>query len=138
MLKYQKHKNQTQLNINEDTPLFENKNINRKLSSDFRLTILEELHKTRHAIPLDKRRMQWEIYWYTLEELATMMYDWAIETGQTNTVCTIYEISYGDNAVGKEFYQLNQDVILKALRLLEEKGKCELILFDDNQGVKFF
>lgn len=37
-----------------------------------------------------------------------------------------------------EFHGLDMNVLMKALKSLESKGKCELIEFDDNQGVKFF
>lgn len=37
-----------------------------------------------------------------------------------------------------EFHNLESEVFIKALKVLENQGKCELMLFDDNQGVKFF
>lgn len=30
------------------------------------------------------------------------------------------------------------NILVKALKQLETKGRCELMEFDDNQGVKFF
>ncbi|XP_055378232.1 vacuolar protein-sorting-associated protein 25 [Condylostylus longicornis] len=138
ILKYHKHKNQSQLNVNDDNELFHNEKLNRKLKIDARQVILETLTKTGHAAPLDKKKDQWEIYWHTLDEWANIIYNWAVETGQTNSVCTLYEISNGDNTTDQKFHGLDEGVILKALKCLEDKGKCELILFDDNQGVKFF
>lgn len=37
-----------------------------------------------------------------------------------------------------EFYGLDQEVLLRALQVLESQKKAEIISFDDNQGVKFF
>lgn len=37
-----------------------------------------------------------------------------------------------------EFYGLDTEIFIKALRVLEDQGKCELMLYDDQQGVKFF
>lgn len=37
-----------------------------------------------------------------------------------------------------EFHGLDMNILIKALKTLEVKGKCELMEFDDNQGVKFF
>jgi len=37
-----------------------------------------------------------------------------------------------------EFYGLDTEVLIRSLRTLEATKKAELILFDDNQGVKFF
>lgn len=37
-----------------------------------------------------------------------------------------------------EFYKLDTEVLTRSLKTLEAKGKAELIIFDDNQGVKFF
>lgn len=37
-----------------------------------------------------------------------------------------------------EFHGLDTEVLIRSLRMLEIAKKAELILFDDNQGVKFF
>lgn len=138
MLKYFKYKNQAVLNIGDDSELWSNESINRKMGADGKLLILEELQKKQNAQPLDKKRTQWEIYWHTLDEWASLIHNWAVENGQTNTVCTLFELTNGDNTDTEEFYGLDQGVLVKALKVLESRGKCELIMFDDNQGVKFF
>uniref|UniRef100_A0A0K8TNG0 Vacuolar protein-sorting-associated protein 25 n=1 Tax=Tabanus bromius TaxID=304241 RepID=A0A0K8TNG0_TABBR len=138
ILKYCKQKNQALINVNEDSELFSNKSIDRELPLKVRNLIFEELCKTGNAGPIDKKRGQWEVYWHTLDEWAKLIYNWAVETGQTNTVCTLFEISNGDNSIGQEFHQLDTEIILKALRHLESQDKCELMLYDDSQGVKFF
>lgn len=59
----------------------------------------------------------------------------AIFPGQLGSVCTFYEIV---NAPDKEFCGIDQDVLLKALRRLEQRKKAEVIHMDDGNGVKFF
>ncbi|XP_058460561.1 vacuolar protein-sorting-associated protein 25 [Malaya genurostris] len=138
VLSYQKHNRQAVLNINEDSELFENKSISRKLSPEGRLWVMEELSKSGNASPVDKRKQQWEVYWHTLEEWSALVYDWVVANGMTNTVCTIYELVSGDTSIGEEFHSLDQEVFKKVLKLLEARGKCEIIAFEDNEGVKFF
>lgn len=102
------------------------------------LQILQRLQSTGHARPLDKKQQEWQVYWHTLEEYGNMIYDYVQETGQTKTVCTLYELSNGDTVEGREFHQIDEDVLVNVLRLLEDKGKCELIELDGSYGVKFF
>ncbi|VEN61865.1 unnamed protein product [Callosobruchus maculatus] len=122
----------------EQIPLFNNATINRKLESKVVISILSELQKTGNAGPLDKSKYRWEVYWHTLEEWASMIYDYINNRGMQNTVVTLYELSQGDDVQDEEFCGIQQDVLIKVLRILENERKCELILDDDIQGVKFF
>lgn len=137
VMKYQKNLKQPILNVNdENTELFINKELNRRLPVDGRQLIMDALEKTAHAAPIDaKKRDQWEIYWFTLNEWANMIHKWATDNAMLGTVCTIFEIANGDNSIDQEFHGLSDDIILKALKRLEETGKCELI---GDEGVKFF
>lgn len=131
--------NQVNININDESgPLFFNKTLNRRLPLEGRQLVLEQLESTEHACALDKKKTQWEIYWYTLDELGNMLYKWASDSGHIGSVCTIYELSKGDDTTGQDFHGIDENVLLKALQKLESSGKCEVISFDDNQGVKFF
>lgn len=138
VLKYFRHNRKSQLTIGEESDLFSNQQIQRKLSNDGILLIMEELEKSGNASPLDKSKLQWEIYWHPLEEWGNIIYKWASDNGMTNTVCTLYEISHGENSTNEEFYGLDESVLRKALKALQVKQKCELMSFDDNEGVKFF
>lgn len=137
VMKYQKSLNQPVININDEkTELFVNKEINRRLNVDGRLLVMDTLEKSAHAAPIDpKKRDNWEIYWYTLDEWANMIYKWVSDNAMLGQVCTVFEISNGDNSTDQEFHGLSDDIVLKALRRLEQSGKCELI---DEEGVKFF
>lgn len=118
--------------------LFSNTAINRKLDTECLLAILSDLQRTQNAIPLDKQRNRWEIYWHTLEEWAAIIYNYINSKGATNSVLTLFELTQGDEVQEEEFCGLDADVLIKVLRVLEAEGKCELMLFDDQQGVKFF
>lgn len=137
VMKYQKAQNQPVINIHdENADLFVNKEINRRMNVDGRSLIMDTMEKTAHAAPLDpKNRDKWEIYWFTLDEWANMIYKWASDNAMLGQVCTVFEIANGDNSVDQEFYGLSDDILLKALRRLEQSAKCELI---DDEGVKFF
>ncbi|XP_045774587.1 vacuolar protein-sorting-associated protein 25-like isoform X2 [Maniola jurtina] len=137
---YLKTTKQSTIDIREsqNSPLFNNSSINRKLSQEAILTILEDMAKNGRAAPVDKSKNVWEIYWHSLDEWGNMIYNWASLNGMTNSVCTLFELREGDNSVGEEFHGLDMNILIKALKSLEVKGKCELMEFDDNQGVKFF
>lgn len=55
-----------------------------------------------------------------------------------NNVVTLYELTQGEDVGEEEFNGMSQDVLIKVLKVLENSRKCELILEDDIQGVKFF
>lgn len=59
-------------------------------------------------------------------------------SGMQNNVVTLYELTHGEDVLEEEFGSMHQDVLVKVLRILESGRKCEIILVDDIQGVKFF
>ncbi|XP_046590165.1 vacuolar protein-sorting-associated protein 25 isoform X1 [Neodiprion lecontei] len=140
ILEYYRTTKQAVVDIREidSSPLFNNTSINRKLPSEVVLIILEELYKSGNAIPLDKSKQRWLVYWHTLEEWGEIIYNWAQENGFAGSVCTLFELTQGENTTDQEFYGLDSDVLIRSLRTLEASKKAELIIFDDNQGVKFF
>ncbi|XP_076368706.1 vacuolar protein sorting 25 isoform X2 [Tachypleus tridentatus] len=122
----------------QNSPLFYNKSLKRKLSVETIFVILEDLRKRGHIEWLDKQHHRCYIYWRTLEEWGKLIYKWASQNGMVNTVCTLYELTSGDDTRDEEFHGLEMDVFKKALRTLENEGRAELIFFDENEGVKFF
>lgn len=137
VLEYHRLSKQSVLDVREAerSPLFNNTAINRRLPSDGIVAVLETLAKTGNAEPLDKTKTRWHVYWHTLPEWADIIYSWVQESGLNNSVCTLFEII---NMPDKEFTGLSQDVLIKALRILENRKKAELILSDEDAGVKFF
>lgn len=140
----------------KDISLFSNASINRTIQADLLNLILSELQQTGYSAPLDKQKLRWEIYWHTLEEFANIIYSYITDSNSTQTVLTFYELTEGDEVQGQgnnmshycnginylifsiDFYKLAPEILIKVLKVLEDQGKCEMIMFDDNQGVKFF
>ncbi|KAJ8321029.1 hypothetical protein KUTeg_002616 [Tegillarca granosa] len=141
VLSYLKQKKSHSVDVTEiqNSPLFNNKEINRKLPPDGVYAVFEELQKKGHLEWKDqKTRKQCLIMWRTPEEWGKMIYDWITSKSMTNTVCTLYELSNGDDSEGQEFHGLEKWLLLRALQTLEQQGKAEIINFDGNEGVKFF
>lgn len=137
ILKYAKHRKQAIVNINDDSELFVNEKINRRLDKESREIIMNELCNTRNASMIGgKSTGTYEIYWLTLEEWSNSIYSFAFNNGMTNSVLTFFELinDYKD----EEFFQLHEQVLLKALKQLEGKAKCEVMDIDGSFGVKFF
>lgn len=139
VLAFHRHHNVHLLDLTEaaSTPLFHNKTLNRKLSLEFIQTVMEELKKKGSLEWMDKEKKQCLVLWRSLPEWANLIYSWACESGQVNSVCTLYEIIQGDYTANQEFHGLEKEVLLRALRHLEEQGKAQLMLFDASEGVKF-
>lgn len=81
-----------------------------KLPSEAVLTILEELAKSGNATPLDKSKQRWLVYWHTLEEWGEIIYNWAQVNGFIGSVCTMFELTQGENTTdqGKVVYENEQ------------------------------
>nr|QBH73049.1 hypothetical protein [Orthoderella ornata] len=140
VLDYYRATKQSTLDVAEAqrSELFNNSSIKRKLPQEGIIMILEDLARTGNAEALDKQKRRWLVYWHTLDEWANILYSWAQNSGMTNTVCTFYELVEGDSTADEDFHGLDTEVLVKALQKLEGRGKAEVIMFDDNQGVKFF
>lgn len=96
------------------------------------------MERRSNAAPLDKAKNRWEIYWHTLEEWSLIIYDYVSCKGFLGSVLTFYELTRGDDTRDEEFHGLDHGVLIKALEVLENDGKCELITGDGEEGVKFF
>ncbi|XP_031780651.1 vacuolar protein-sorting-associated protein 25 [Nasonia vitripennis] len=140
VLDYFRTTKQAILDIREihSTPLFNNVSIDRKLPSEVVSVIVEELAKSGNATPLDKAKLRWVVSWHTLDEWAEIIYSWAQTNGFAGSVCTFYELTQGENTVDQEFHGLDNELLVRALKTLEAAKRAELIIFDDNEGVKFF
>lgn len=140
VLDWQKSQNSHSLDVNEaQTSVFTNKEINRKLSKDGIDMVLEELRKKGHLEWKDpKTRKECLIMWRTPEEWGKLIYKYISDRSMTNTVCTLFELTNGDETEGQEFHRLEQWLLLRALKSLEIDGKAEMMSFGDNEGVKFF
>lgn len=140
VLSHQKSKKSYSLDVNEaQNGVFSNREINRKLSLDGIHMVLEELRKKGHLEWKDlKVKKECLIMWRTPEEWGKLIYKYITTNSMTNTVCTLFELANGDDTEGLEFHGIENWLLLRALKTLETDGKAELIMFDGNEGVKFF
>ncbi|VDN30855.1 unnamed protein product [Gongylonema pulchrum] len=90
-----------------------------------------------HIDWLDKGKNRCHIYWRRPEEWASLIYEWAVSNGLLNTPCTLYEITQGDDVAQESFYGLDKDVLLKALVILVEQRRAQLLnIGTEAEGVK--
>lgn len=78
------------------------------------------------------------VYWKTPSEWADAIYGWVDETGQKGTVLTIYEIREGDAVRSREWHEMDEGLLRKALNVLVKRGKAQVFGQEENAGVKFF
>ncbi|KAK3088740.1 hypothetical protein FSP39_023170, partial [Pinctada imbricata] len=138
VLSYHRKKKSYSIDVAEiqTSPLFFNKKIDRKLSLDGIYTVLDELQKRGHVEWKDpKTKRQCLLMWRTPEEWGKIIYNWVSSRSMNNSVCTLYELSNGEDSDGEEFHGLEQWLLVRALRTLEIQGKAELMA---EEGVKFF
>ncbi|GFO05328.1 vacuolar protein-sorting-associated protein 25 [Plakobranchus ocellatus] len=140
VLEYQRHTKQYSLDVTEaqSSELFYNKQLNRKLNLDAIYTVLEELRKRGNLTWKDKNRKSCTLIWRTYAEWGKIIYTWVVSRSMTNTVCTLYELTNGEDSEDQEFHGLDKDVLIQALQTLEAERKAELMEFDGGEGVKFF
>ena len=158
ILAYCKHHRVYELDLIEaqNQELFSNKQIDRKCPLDFTSLIIDTLvkknraewilsselsHKNLKSVSPSLKNRRCYIYWHTLEEWSKLIYDYVNRNGMQNTVCTFYELTEASECKREPFYKLDKEVLRRALLLLQQQRKAEIIQLDDGnseQGVKFF
>lgn len=137
------------LNVAESLtrPPFRNDAISRSLNEASLQTILNEMAKRGRIEwirPDGERKKNTEnegtnaclVYWLKADEWAATVERWVDAKAMTNTICTFYEITDDDRA-DPSLKGLDERILLKALRILEEKGKATVMKLDEAYGVKF-
>lgn len=127
--------------LSHSLPLFYNREIERRLSSEALKAVFDHLHGQGQCEWLDgKGKNSSLVYWKTPTEWGNLIYNWAVSTGNTDTVCTVFELIEGEDTAGEEFSGIDDRALVKALQTLEQQRKAEIIRDDDQdiQGVKFF
>ncbi|RKP20669.1 ESCRT-II complex, vps25 subunit [Rozella allomycis CSF55] len=129
------------INIQEElsSPLFNNRNIKRRLSIDFLREILNEQVKLERGEWETDEKNSCILYRRSLSELSLMIFNWVDSNGLRNSVFTVYELCHGNLTEVEEFHGVPTKSMKRALKILERQGKCQLIvgLNDDETGVKF-
>ncbi|KAI4142417.1 MAG: hypothetical protein LQ340_007349 [Diploschistes diacapsis] len=126
-----------------DTPLFHNKKLRKWLSlQDVRdiidwMTREEGLRRAEWVGTSSDRSVAY-IYWRRPEEWAEIMSNWVAETGQKNTVFTLFELTQGESTMSQEFYSMDPDILQKTLQVLVKRNKAQIFGSQDELGVKFF
>lgn len=122
----------------QESPLFNNKKIQRKLPLESVQVILEELRKKGNLEWLDKNKTRFLIMWRRPDEWGKVIYSWVSKHGMTNSVFTLYELINGDDTEGEEFHGLDESMLMKSLEALQLDHKAEIFTLNDSKGVKFF
>jgi ESCRT-II complex subunit VPS25 len=124
-----------------DSPLFYNRQLNKRLDAKSTRTVVEFMVSKdgdERAEYVDQTKTLVWIWWRKPEEWATLIEKWVDETGQRGTVLTLYELVQGETTESQEFYGLNMDVLQKALGTLVKKGRAQVFGSEDSMGVKIF
>jgi len=75
------------------------------------------------------------VYWRLPEEWAEVLYDWAVSTGQLNSIMTFYEIV--EPEVPSELSNIPIPLLRKAIAHLAKTGRSQTISIADGEGVRF-
>ncbi|KAL4430744.1 hypothetical protein ABPG75_006000 [Micractinium tetrahymenae] len=124
----------------EDFPLFHNPAINRRLTREFKVLLLDDLVRQGSALWSDRAQRAALVLWRAIPEWAELIYRWARGCGFEDSVVTVDEMQSGMYVTGTELEGLHREVLVRAVRNLEQQGKAKLFkgALGDDEGVKFF
>ena len=110
VLDYCQKRGLTSLDLREasQSPLFNNVAIQRRLSDEAVKAVFDELAAKGNLEWLDKCQTRCNVYWRSPEEWGALIYNHVKSKGQTNAVCTFYELTEGPDAVGQPFFGLDE------------------------------
>jgi ESCRT-II complex subunit VPS25 len=134
--------------VKHDCPLWSNPQIQRTLSKNDLQIVLNHLVKVGSAEWMDGTTSSsggsedgttLRILWRTPAELASDIYQWATTSGLVGSVVTLYELHSGEDNSGQSFQGLDEDLIKRALKILESQGKCTIFQGETSKedGIKF-
>ena len=118
-------------------PLFTNQSIQRRLTPADRKIVLDDLVASGHGEWKDATTVR--VLQLPPAALATDIYTWAQSAGYIGQVCTVYELHSGEDVSGMSFEGIEEDVLRRALQILEDRGQCTLFKGETSQedGIKF-
>ncbi|XP_017698595.2 vacuolar protein sorting-associated protein 25-like [Phoenix dactylifera] len=127
------------IGLEEDYPLFSNPVIERSLSHEARKVFLNALVAEGHAEWMDKSHKKCLILWLRIQDWAAYILNFVKENGFEDSVMTVEDIRSGIETRGTELAGIDRGVLMRALRLLEQKGKAAIFkgTSADDEGVKF-
>lgn len=127
------------VSLEEDFPLFSNPVIERSLSHEAREAFLSALVAEGRAEWLDKSHRKCLVLWHRIQDWADIIVRFVKDYGLEDSVMTVEELRTGVESQGTELHGMDRTVLLRALKLLENKGKLALFKGSstDDEGVKF-
>ncbi|XP_064955812.1 vacuolar protein sorting-associated protein 25-like [Musa acuminata AAA Group] len=127
------------ISLEEDFPLFSNPVVERSLSHEARQVFLAALINEGRAEWIDKSHKKCLILWLRIQDWADYILNFVKENGFEDSVMTIEDIRFGVETRGTELAGIDRGVLLRALKLLEQKGKAAIFkgTSADDEGVKF-
>lgn len=124
-----------------ECPLWKNAKIGRELNREGIQVVMNDFVKSGHGEWEDPQVLtRCRIMWRKPEQLASDIYDWAVANGYINSVCTVYELHSGEDVNGMSFQGADEELLRRALGILEDQGKCTMFQGDTSSedGIKFF
>lgn len=139
ILAYCKHNKIFLINTQEDFPLFVNSSISRRLSQEAATAFLDDLATAGNIEWLDKTKRQALVLWRKVPEWAALIHSFVKTYGLGDSVMVVDELSSGDDVKGSELEGVSREVLIRALKLLEQQGKAKLFhgSTPEEEGVKF-
>ncbi|XP_023760039.1 vacuolar protein sorting-associated protein 25 [Lactuca sativa] len=127
------------IGLEEDFPLFSNPAIERSLNHEAREAFLSAIVLDGRAEWMDKSHRQCLILWHRIKDWADLIIRFVKENGLEDSVMTIEEIRSGIESRGTDIHGMDRTVLVRALKLLENKGKLAIFkgTSTDDEGVKF-
>lgn len=125
-----------------DCPLWKNDAIGRQLNDNAIQIVVDDFCKQGHGEWQDSKKTHCKILWRKPEQLAVDIYTWAETNGFTNGaggICTVYELHSGEDVNGMSFQGADEELLRRALSILESQGKCTVFKGDTSSedGIKF-
>ena len=127
-----------------DKELWVNNKIKRHLSTDAIVQICNDFILHGHGEWLDttddgNKEASMRIFWKQPEQIANDIFVWAEQNGYINSIVTVYELHSGDDTNDSSFHNIDEDILRRALAILEQQGKCTIFQGDtsDEDGIKF-
>ncbi|KAL9264322.1 Vacuolar protein sorting-associated protein 25-like protein [Drosera capensis] len=127
------------IDLKHDFPLFSNPAIERSLSHEARVAFLSALVAEGRAEWMDKGQRKCLVLWHRIQDWADIILRFAKDNGFEDSVMTMEELRTGVESRGTELHGMDRTVLMRALKLLENKGKLALFkgASTDDEGVKF-
>ncbi|KAK3257401.1 Vacuolar protein-sorting-associated protein 25 [Cymbomonas tetramitiformis] len=139
ILRYCRHHKVFVLDIADDSELFANSTIKRRLDTDARISILEDVVSSGSGLWL-REKQRCLILWHNIPKWAEILCDWVKNNALYDEPMTLEEIVNGIESQGTEIHGVHMEILLRAVQHLEKLGRARLFqgTLDGAEGVKFF